>query len=180
MFISLFFSFFVAAAFASPSSPSSATSTIASPQPTATVAATAAAAAERVISRDVDEVEVIPKRRRGRSIPPPPTTAAGASRRGWEGSDSMGGRMARGARFALAASNPPPPRGRSRRRRVRWWTCAPVIEGGKSCKKNPRHSAPTSSALFLSFSLSRSFRRFLPFIVLVFVRLPPVIDGGST
>lgn len=64
--------------------------------------------------------------------------------------------MARGARFALAASNPPPPRGRSRRR-VRWWTCAPAIEGGKSCKKNPRHSAPTSSALFLSFSLSRSF-----------------------
>lgn len=65
--------------------------------------------------------------------------------------------MARGARFALAASNPPPPRGRSRRRRVRWWTCAPAIEGGKSCKKNPRHSAPTSSALFLPFSLSRSF-----------------------
>jgi len=95
MFISLFFfSFFVAAAFVSPSSPSSATFTIASPQPTATVAAvaTATAATERVISRDVDEVEVIPKRRRGRSIPPPPITAAGASRRGWEGSDSMGGK----------------------------------------------------------------------------------------
>lgn len=74
--------------------------------------------------------------------------------------------MARGARFALVASNPPPPRGLSRRR-VRWWTCAPAIEGGKSCKKNPRHSTPTSSALFLPFSLSRSFRRFLT------LRCPP-------
>lgn len=34
---------------------------------------------------------------------------------------------------------------------VRWWTYA-VIEGRKSCKKNPRHSVPTSSAFFFSFS----------------------------
>lgn len=35
--------------------------------------------------------------------------------------------------------------------------CTSYTEGGKSCKKNPRHSAPTSSVLFLPFSLSRSF-----------------------
>lgn len=124
-----FFSFFVAAAFASPSSPSSATSTIASPQPTATVVATAA---ERVISRDVDEVEVIPKRRRGRSIPPPLPRPPlwGLAGGGGRARIPWGNRMARGARFALAASNPPPPRGRSRRR-VRWWTCAPAYRGWK-------------------------------------------------
>lgn len=61
------------------------TSTTVSPQPTTT----AADAAERVISRDVDEVEVIPKRRRGRGIPPPPA----GPRRGWESSDSVGLRV---------------------------------------------------------------------------------------
>lgn len=102
-----------------------------SPQPTTT----AADAAERVISRDVDEVEVIPKRRRGRGILPPPA----GPRRGWEGSDSVGagGRMARGARFALAASNPPPPRGR---RQCSGGHTPLYTQGGKSCKKNPRHS----------------------------------------
>lgn len=65
--------------------------------------------------------------------------------------------MAHGARFALAASNPPPPRGRSRRRgaarRVRWWTCAPAVEGGKSCKKNPRHSLRQPHRSYFSHSL---------------------------
>lgn len=45
--------------------------------------------------------------------------------------------MARGARFALAASNPPPPRGR---RQCSGGHTPLYTEGGKSCKKNPRHS----------------------------------------
>lgn len=125
----IFFPFFIAAAFASPSSPSAATSTTVSPQPTTTDAA------ERVISRDVDEVEVIPKRRRGRGIPPPPASPRrGVGRLGFRGA---GGRMARDARFALAASNPPPPRGR---RQCSGGHTPLYTEGGKSCKKKPRHS----------------------------------------
>ncbi|KYQ52954.1 hypothetical protein ALC60_07680 [Trachymyrmex zeteki] len=134
-----FFSSFVAAAFASPSSSSSATSTTASPQPTA---ATAAAAAERVISRDVDEVEVIPKRRRGRSIPPPPTTATG---------DGARCTLRVGCLQPSTTTWPEPAAG------AVVDVCTSYTEGGKSCKKNPRHSAPTSSVLFLPFSLSRSF-----------------------
>lgn len=72
--------------------------------------------------------------------------------------------MARGARFALAASNPPPPRGR---RQCSGGHTPLYTEGGKLCKKNPRHSLSLSlcvcaclnliGPLFLSFTLFRSF-----------------------
>lgn len=64
--------------------------------------------AERVISRDVDEVEVIPKGRRGRGIPP--------SARGCEGSNGEE-RVARGT-LPLAA----PPSTTTWREQRRWWT----------------------------------------------------------
>lgn len=76
--------------------------------------------AERVISRDVDEVEVIPKGRRGRGIPP--------SARGCEGSNGEE-RVARGT-LPLAA----PPSTTTWREQRRWWT--PVQRLENRCKKN--------------------------------------------